>query len=174
MGAILACDPSQFNSHIQDYNIEQGYGNLHITGTPYEWNYLPNIELVSVIREMATRPYKNTLFFIDEADEVYPPRGYTNEQQTKNLKGIGQHDKLGCIVIYTYQKGKPDDALKGVDKIMRSNTQVDIEMPGYNRYTDKAIYIVENRLAPGIPIVEKALNNVSEHFGKWDSWERTL
>lgn len=169
MGAVLATHPENFNelSPIK-YGIKQGFGNLNLYKTPYPWTYLETSQLIEKIKFANQNHIRNTLFFIDEADQVYNPRDYTLKQQTENLKGIGQHDKMGNVYIVTYQLGDPDDPLLGVDKILRSNMRVRMELELYDPFGDFAIYNLENRNYRNIPNIRGVVEGVSKYFGYWD------
>ncbi len=172
LAAILASNPSELNiTGFQEYRIERGYGNLHLYGTPYPWIYLSSAGLVSTIRETNDKNITNALFLIDEADSVYNPRDYTSKEQTRNLKGIGQHAKMGNVFIYTYQLGQPDDVLLGVDKILRSNTRIEFEMRHYNKANDFVVFNLKNRLVPDSPVIPGVIRDVSRFFILWDHKE---
>jgi len=172
LGAILATHPEEFNMPgMQTYDIKQGFGNLHLFKTPYPWHYQESKELVVTIRETAEKHLKNTLFLIDEADDVYNPRNYDSKQQIRNLRGIGQHAKLGNVYIYTYQLGQPEDVLLGVDKILRSNTRIEFEMRYYDREKHYALYKLYNRLAPDIPVQDGVIENVDQYYAYWNTNE---
>lgn len=168
LAALLATNPAEFNSESQAYNIKQGFGNLHLFKTPYPWTYLKSAELVNCIREANSNKVRDTLFFIDEADSVYNPRDYTSKEQTRNLKHLGQHAKMGNIYIYTFQRGRPDDVLLGVDKILRSNTRIDIEIDDFNRNEKYLIYTLKNYMYDAEPI-QGAIGNLDKHFVNWDT-----
>lgn len=172
LGAILASNPQEFNiDGFQEYNIREGYGNLHLPLTPYKWNYLNNEKLKLKIKEIHDKGIKDVLIFIDEVEEVFNNRDYSNPQQKATLKGIGQHAKMGRVYIYTYQMGQPEDALLGPDKILRSNTRLEFEMRNYNKKGNYAEYKLKNRLLPDIDDVEGIIGNVSEYFKLWDHKE---
>lgn len=172
MAAILATHPEELNMPgFQEYHIEQGFGNLHLFKTKYPWHYQSNSELVRTIKRAAEMKIKNTLFFIDEADQVFNPRNYTSKEQTDNLKGLGQHAKLGDIYVYTYQLGQPEDQLLGVDKILRSLTRVDLEMRYFDIETNSALYKLRNRLLPDLPDYEGVITHIEKYFGYWDHKE---
>lgn len=175
LGAILATEPEHFNMPgLQEYHIKQGFGNLHLFKTPYPWNHLNSNDLKTFIRKMNTEHTTNTLIFIDEADQVFNPRFFKSQEQIETLQGIGQHAKLGNVIIYTYQLGQPDDTLLGVDKILRSNTRIEFEMRHYDRTNDYAIFKLANRLLPDIPVIESVIPNISRFFSYWDHLEAVV
>lgn len=179
LAAILATHPDEFNSYIQYYYIKQGFGNLHLFKTTYPWTYLSSQELVDCIREANENHVRDTLFLIDEADSVYNPRDYTRKEQTDNLKGLGQHAKMGNIYIYTYQRGRPEDALLGVDKMMRSLTRLDIEIDYIDRISKYIIYTVKNYMIPppeGETVYETKhiLSDIDKYYGYWNYLEPVL
>ncbi len=170
--AILATELWRLNElGPQQYDIKQGFGNLHLYETTYPWVYQENAELVETIRLANKNHIKDTLFLIDEAEQVYNPRDYDRKEQTANLKGIGQHAKMGNIYIYTYQLGQPEDVLLGVDKILRSNTRIEYEMRYYDFYQHIGIYKFKNRLIPDMPTLTMAIENCDQFYKYWDTKE---
>lgn len=175
LGAILCSEPEKFNEYsLTKYNIKRGYGNLHLYNMPFPWYYMTSQQLVRFIREVPRNNIENSIFFIDEADQVYNPRDYASKEQTLNLKCIGQHAKMKNIFIYTYQKGQPDDELKGVDKILRSNTRLDFEMRYYDPEDDYAILHGENRHFYKTIYYDSIIDNVSQYFHLWNTNERVI
>lgn len=175
MAAILAAHPDEFNiPGFQDYNIKRGFGNLHLYNLPYPWHYQTSGKLVQTIKASADHHLTDTLFIIDEADQVYNPRNYTSKEQTANLKGIGQHAKLGNVYIYTYQLGKPEDVLLGVDKILRSNTRIEFEMRYYDIETQVVLFRIINRLLPDIEPYDSYLTNVDKYYKYWNHKEPVI
>lgn len=170
LGALLATNPDEFNTEFHKYNITRGVGNLHLFKTAYPWMYLPSKELVDCIREANLNAVRDTLFFIDEADSVYNPRDYTAKEQTKNLKGIGQHAKMGNVYIYTFQRGKPEDSLLGVDKILRSNTRIDIEIDYFDIEQNYLIYTLKNYMYKCLP-TQGVIPDLDKFFENWDTRE---
>lgn len=160
-----------FLTGMQKYDIKKGFGNLNLNGTTYPWNYQDNKELVETIRLANENHINDTLFLIDEADSVYNPRDYDRKQQTANLKGIGQHAKMGNIYIYTYQLGQPEDTLLGVDKILRSNTRIEFEMRYYDSEEHYAIFKLKNRLIPDMPLINGVIECVDKYYPCWDHKE---
>lgn len=175
LGAVLATYPEEFNiPGYRKYNIKQGFGNLHLFKTPYPWEYLETKDLVETIRRANENKVTDTLFFIDEADQVYNPRDFKSQEQTKNLKGIGQHAKLGNVYIYTYQLGQPDDMLLGVDKILRSNTRLEFEMRYLNFTEEYVIYRLKNRMLPDAPESTGLITDISKYYDLWNYQEPVI
>lgn len=155
-----------------DYDIKQGFGNLSLFRTPYPYTRLTSRELVDCIREANENFVQNTLFFIDEAEEVYHPRNYTSKEQTANLKGIGQHAKMDNIYIYTFQRGKPEDVLLGVDKMLRANTKIDIEIQYYFEEQDFLIYDITNYMFKGLDKpIPGILDGLRSYYPNWNTLE---
>jgi len=173
LASLLATYPEELNSEVQNYNIKQGFGNLHLFKTRYPWHYQISSDLVTTIREANRNFITNTLFLIDEADGVYNPRDYTSKEQTRNLKGLGQHAKMGNIYIYTFQRGRPEDALLGVDKILRSNTRVDIEIDTFSKQGEFLIYTLRNYMNK-LPPTQGIIENLSEHFNIFNTLEPVI
>lgn len=170
LASYLATNPEELNTEFQEYHITQGFGNLHLFKTSYPWHYLKSDDLVSCIRLSIGNHVKDTMFLIDEADGVYNPRDYVNKEQTRNLKGIGQHAKMGNIFIYTYQRGRPEDALLGVDKILRSNTRIDIEIDLFDKESNSLVYTLKNYMVESEP-KQGVLTNLNDYYGNWDTLE---
>lgn len=172
LAAILATETKQLNfPNMQQYNIEQGFGNLHLFKTPYPWTYLDNVHLKMKIREIHEKQIRNVLILIDEVEDVFNNRDYNNPEQKRTLKGLGQHAKMGRHIIYTYQMGQPEDALLGPDKILRSNTRLEFEMRYYDIKEHFAMYHLKNRLGYNIPESDGVIKNVTKYFDYYDTNE---
>lgn len=175
LGAMIATQGiyNEFGGGIK-YNIKQGFGNLSLFETPFPWTYLKNRDLVDRIRLTNEEHITDTLFFIDEADEVFNPRNYSMRDQISNLKGIGQHSKLRNVYVYTYQLGQPDDGLLGVDKILRSNTRIEFEMRLFDPESCSAIYHMKSYMLPGLPVIEGVLTNLDQYFKYWNTLQPVI
>lgn len=80
-----------------------------------------NAEIVNILERMVKDEIMDHLFLIDEADQLFRHRGYTQKKQSEILPNCWQLAKMGNTLIYTDHRGR------GVDLILRDATTIAIE-----------------------------------------------
>lgn len=155
---------------LERYHINQGYGNLTIHGLPYPYQRLDSRSLALLLFKNLDKGRENVLYFIDEAHRIFNPRlwKYWTGKQTYEMSGIYQDEKLDNIIILTTHAGSEKDELLGVDKIIRSNIGMLLEITSRRthielldliqvKYTD----LSENKYDEPIEFI---LSGVSSYF----------
>ena len=170
LAAVLATHPGELDTDFQKYDIKQGFGNLHLYKTGYPWHYCTSDELKAELRKMSAEGITNTLYFVDEADNVFPARDYGDQEQKAILKKMTQHGKLGNIIIYTFQQGDPEDPLLGVDKILRSLTRVFVVIDNFDPDRWYLTYTIRNYLRNTKPH-KGIIRNLDKYLGYWNHLE---
>lgn len=167
MGALLSAYPSE----VVEYPILKGVGNLHVN-TPYNWEYLRSAELKKRITESVHRFERNMLYFVDEADRVFPPRTWKDPDQIMALTGIWQDEKMQNLFIYTFHKGRPDDTLLGVDKLLRASTMIEIEIIAIDKVAWTIAYEVRDWLNGRS--WQAVLSGIDKYFSLWNHEEPVI
>jgi hypothetical protein len=114
----------------QTYFPEEVISNVEIRtlGVPRS----DNRDIIDFISGMVENEITDRLILIDEADQVFKHREYTDKMQRKVLPNIWQLAKLGNTLIYTDHRGL------GVDSILRDATIMSIE-PQIDKNNDRII-----------------------------------
>lgn len=131
--------------------------------------YLPGVKVVdnTGIRTELFRGLdfglRHRIYAVDEADLVFPGRGFSNEKQTRNLLGAFQMTKLESWLLWAEHEGSAI-----TDKLLRLATQIGV-VPNYDKYTD----ILTMTVVDGVDRVVFPL--VAEHasllFRRYKRWE---
>lgn len=158
--------------------INQGYGNLSLYGMPFPFEKKPSRQVLDRLFQAFNQGEENLLFFIDEAHRILNPRLWDKwtKEDTYNLAGIFQDDKLDITVIYTFHPGYKDEELLGVDKNIRGSTgrMIDIltKRKDIEKF-DRIIYKDHNR-AEGLRPIKKKINNFSKYYPLWKTKEHVV
>lgn len=173
LAAYLATHPEELNTSYEVYNIKQGFGNLHLFKTPYPWHYRTSAGLIKELERMPRDRVTDTLYLIDEVDDVFPARDYNVAEQKQVIRKLSQHGKLGNIILHTYQEGDPDDPLLGPDRILRSLTRVRITIDYFSRENWYLIYRLKDlrRKSPERKLIMK---NLDRYLDYWDTTEPVI
>jgi len=170
LGAYIAVNMTE--------DIKEGFGNVHILGTPYPYHFLETRGLLDRMFLAFNQGDENLLFYISEAQRFLNPRTWDKltKQDIYNLAGIDQMSKNDCTLIFNWFKGPDENELLGTDKILRSGIDwlIDITTRRSDIEQRDLIKFTIERKEEGKRAFKVSLHNVSDYFKLFNTKERVI
>lgn len=144
------------------YSPGESWGNCFIGLEDY--HYVDNERLLFELEKTLMEHRQHLIYFIDDATQFFPARGYGNKRQSNVLAHIWQIQKQFCYIFYTDHVGKT------VDLILDEATHYTL-LPKYSQVEDCIRYQVLFRR--DVLIQKGIIERVSLIQKRFDSWRPT-